>query len=244
VFRHATQELRGNKNKGASSKTFFILLGMSVVSAHARRHGRRSRAERLVQTEIDTTNSGGFTGTAITRSPVDHLGWVAGAGAESLLFGTNWVGRIEYLHYDFGNVAISSSGRFDLPGTPVVSFASSAGHQTIDLVRAGVSYKFGDPALASASPAVQRFSGRSRRLLALTRASCLAAAPSVRAAALPDGQITSFAARRPVQPHQKKYSGFPKQQISSISPPSRPTQRGVAQRHERGAGCGGRGWCA
>jgi hypothetical protein len=26
-------------------------------------------------------------------------------------------------------------------------------------------------------------------------------------------------------------------------PPSRPTQRGVAQRHERGTGCSGRGWC-
>jgi outer membrane immunogenic protein len=108
--------------------------------------------ERLVQTEIDTTNSGGFTATAITTSPVDHFGWVAGAGAESLLFGTNWVGRIEYLHYDFGKVAVSSSGRFDLPNAPVISFASSAGHQTIDVVRAGVSYKFGDAALASALP--------------------------------------------------------------------------------------------
>ena len=56
----------------------------------------------------------------------------------------------------------------------------------------------------------------------------------------PTGKSAVLFSRWPVQPLSQKYSGFPKWQISSISTPSRPTQRGVAQRHGRGAGCGGR----
>jgi outer membrane immunogenic protein len=106
--------------------------------------------ERLERTETDVNTAGGVTETAIYTSPVDHFGWVAGVGAESLLFGTNWVGRIEYLHYDFGTASSSSSTVINFPPTPVISFANSAGRQTIDVVRAGISYKLGDPALAPA----------------------------------------------------------------------------------------------
>jgi outer membrane immunogenic protein len=75
----------------------------------------------------------------ITTIPNDRFGWVVGAGVEGKLAGTGWVGRIEYLHYDFGTSQ-----------TPVVvisniaggSFAESAKDQTIDVVRAGLSYKF------------------------------------------------------------------------------------------------------
>jgi outer membrane immunogenic protein len=106
--------------------------------------------ERLERTETDVHTAGGFTTTAIHTSPVDHFGWVAGVGAESLLFGTNWVGRIEYLHYDFGTASSSSSTFLNFPPTPVISTANTADRQTIDVVRAGISYKLGDPALAPA----------------------------------------------------------------------------------------------
>jgi hypothetical protein len=61
-----------------------------------------------------------------------------------------------------------------------------------------------------------------------------------RAIPRPDGQITSCTARPPVQLPLKKYSGFPKEQITSYIL-AVPSHRGAARdRHERGAGCGGR----
>ena len=58
---------------------------------------------------------------------------------------------------------------------------------------------------------------------------------------LPDGQITARPRLRYVQPLVKKYSGFPKPQISLYLSPSRPTQRGVSRTsRDVGAGCGGR----
>jgi hypothetical protein len=49
---------------------------------------------------------------------------------------------------------------------------------------------------------------------------------------LPDG----LPSRKPVQPLLKKYSGFPKTQITLYPPPSRPDQRGVGHRRERWGG--------
>ena len=48
----------------------------------------------------------------------------------------------------------------------------------------------------------------------------------------PDGQIT----HTPVQPLLKKYSGFPKAQITLYPPLSCPSERGVGHRHERWGG--------
>src|SRR5207248_2005364 len=77
---------------------------------------------------------------AIRTSPKDWFGWVAGAGAEVKLGGSNWIGRLEYLHYDFGKV----EDRFSVVGTDPndPSFSDKVGHQTIEVVRAGLSYKF------------------------------------------------------------------------------------------------------
>lgn len=83
----------------------------------------------------------GTTQFATTTSPRDHFGWVAGAGAEFRLGATNWIGRIEYLHYDFGTVE-STTAVSTTPATPGGTFADSAGRQTIDVVRGGLSYKF------------------------------------------------------------------------------------------------------
>ena len=77
-----------------------------------------------------------------SRIPSDRLGWVAGAGVETMLFGPNWVGRLEYLHYDFGAVAQTASR---VSTAPNASFSDRAGRQSLDTVRAALSYKFGAP---------------------------------------------------------------------------------------------------
>ena len=81
-----------------------------------------------------------------SNAPADRLGWVAGVGVETMLFGSNWIGRLEYLHYDFGAVAQTTSR---ISSAPDGSFSDHAGRQTIDTVRAALSYKFGDPGAAT-----------------------------------------------------------------------------------------------
>jgi outer membrane immunogenic protein len=71
-------------------------------------------------------------------APRDHFGWVAGVGGEVRLGATNWIGRIEYLHYDFGTVEAATT----VVTNPGTGFADRAGRQTIDVVRGGISYKF------------------------------------------------------------------------------------------------------
>jgi outer membrane immunogenic protein len=84
--------------------------------------------------EIANFTSGGFTSFVDTSDVVGwRLGWVAGIGVEARLWNTNWLARLEYLHYDFGD----SGNSFD---NGVVTFSSD--HITTDVVRAGLSYKF------------------------------------------------------------------------------------------------------
>ena len=83
------------------------------------------------------TSSPGLTRTTTNTTPFDRFGWVAGVGVEGLLFGANWVGRLEYLHYDFGRVETFDS----FTQNPGISFGDRRGSQTIDILRAGVSYK-------------------------------------------------------------------------------------------------------
>jgi hypothetical protein len=54
---------------------------------------------------------------------------------------------------------------------------------------------------------------------------------------LPDGQITNL----PVQPLLQKYFASRQTQISSLSRTVLSHRGAIARRHERGAGCGGRG---
>ena len=79
--------------------------------------------------------------TSVTTTPRDHFGWVAGVGAEAMLWNSNWIARLEYLHYDFGTVERTRSS-FSTDPT-VAPSADRGGRQTIEVVRAGVSYKFG-----------------------------------------------------------------------------------------------------
>jgi opacity protein-like surface antigen len=76
---------------------------------------------------------------ASSSTPSWRFGWVAGLGVEARLFDTNWLARLEYLHYDFGN-----SGSAATAGVGPLPSSQSTGDLTLDVVRAGLSYKF-DP---------------------------------------------------------------------------------------------------
>jgi outer membrane immunogenic protein len=52
--------------------------------------------------------------------------------------GGGWIGRIEYLRYQFGTSLTTTTVTQNAPG----SFAESASDQKIDVLRAGLSYKF------------------------------------------------------------------------------------------------------
>jgi len=65
-------------------------------------------------------------------------------------FGPNWVGRVEYLHYDFGKFEDTNTFTTTVPG--LVPYSERRGRQTIEVIRAGVSYKFD-----SAQPIVARY---------------------------------------------------------------------------------------
>jgi opacity protein-like surface antigen len=99
----------------------------------------------------ETTAAGNVTQRSV--SPADRFGWVAGAGAEAMLGGSNWIGRLEYLHYDFGHINVAGSIALSSPLTSL-SATVTAGRQTIDVVRAGASYKFGPAGAAGAGPAM------------------------------------------------------------------------------------------
>jgi hypothetical protein len=88
---------------------------------------------------------------------LQELGWTDGrnaAGGEVMLGSSNWIGRLEYLHYDFGRINADASINLVQPGGATFTAALTAGRQTIDLVRAGVSYKFGPEFAAAAAPAM------------------------------------------------------------------------------------------
>ncbi|WP_291602006.1 hypothetical protein [Bradyrhizobium sp.] len=127
-----------------------------LASANVLLYGTGGLAwERVEETERHTTNSPGSPNFVVTR-PFDRFGWVAGAGIEATPFGPNWVGRLEYLHYDFG--AVQATNRQTSNFLPF-NLTDQAGRQRFDVLRAGLSYKFGAPsgpmaAYASAPSAV------------------------------------------------------------------------------------------
>jgi opacity protein-like surface antigen len=83
---------------------------------------------------------GAFGINTSVSSPSWRFGWVAGLGVETRLFDSNWLARLEYLHYDFGNSG--SSARSDFLSS------QTTGNLTLDVVRAGISYKFGQDSFA------------------------------------------------------------------------------------------------
>jgi opacity protein-like surface antigen len=91
---------------------------------------------RLVKEFVTVTGTGSFGNT----NPIWEFGWVAGVGGEVRLWDSNWLLRVEYLHYDFGDSGNSSS--FATDGVESASASSTSGRLTTDVVRAGLSYKF------------------------------------------------------------------------------------------------------
>jgi opacity protein-like surface antigen len=75
-------------------------------------------------------------------TPAWEFGWAAGAGGEVKIT-DHWLLRVEYLHYDFGtgasNFAASTSG-----GVTTITTSSQGGHLTVNVVRAGLSLRFGN----------------------------------------------------------------------------------------------------
>ena len=90
--------------------------------------------------------TGGFAWTRFEQSISDtishttELGWAAGTGSEFKI-NDNWLFRVEYLHYDFGNRPTSLQG----------------GRLTVDVVRAGLSLRFGDGPIAALLPCNLRY---------------------------------------------------------------------------------------
>ena len=76
---------------------------------------------------------------ASTSYPNWRFGRVAGIGGEMRLFNSNWLGRLEYLHYDFGRSESSAVSMYYTGPWP-----RNGGNLTADVVRVGLSYKF-DP---------------------------------------------------------------------------------------------------
>jgi len=66
----------------------------------------------------------------------NQFGWVGGAGVESKL-GDHWMLRAEYLHYDFAKAGIN----FPVQNAGPIFFNTNA-QSTVDVVRAGVGFKF------------------------------------------------------------------------------------------------------
>ncbi|WP_128970346.1 outer membrane protein [Bradyrhizobium tropiciagri] len=105
--------------------------------------------ERVDETTTRIVPTSPFVAGSIssTTTPTNLFGWVAGVGAEANVLRSNWIARLEYLHYDFGSAheQVTSIN----PGSPLLSSADRGGSQTLDVVRAGLSYKFGADAVVA-----------------------------------------------------------------------------------------------
>jgi outer membrane immunogenic protein len=74
-----------------------------------------------------------------------NVGWTAGAGAETQLWG-RWTGKLEYLYYDLGTVGYSLPNLVaNVPTFAAPTWVASAGSSARfngNIVRIGVNYKF------------------------------------------------------------------------------------------------------
>jgi opacity protein-like surface antigen len=99
----------------------------------------------FVQNLNETITTGGPSPLIQTLTTSNHIaafGWVAGAGGEAKIYNSNWLFRVEYLHYDFGDRG-GFTANSTIAGTGSASASTILGRLTADVVRAGISYKFG-----------------------------------------------------------------------------------------------------
>jgi outer membrane immunogenic protein len=145
--------LRGRLGIVAASDWLFYATGGGAVAD-----------EKIMQVSGSAVNGDSFSKADFTNT---RWGWVAGGGIEHA-FTPNWIMRIEFLHSDFGTA--NNATAFNLPVVPVVQngfciagqaavtittpgAGNSAGcsistRMTTDVVRVGLSYKFGGPVVA------------------------------------------------------------------------------------------------
>ena len=96
----------------------------------------------LAWTQLEQSVASTFGGTTTTTStPSWKSGWTAGAGAQARLWNSNWIARVEYLHYDFGDSGASFNGFTDTGVITFIGANMTSHHVTTDVVRAGVDYK-------------------------------------------------------------------------------------------------------
>ncbi len=93
-------------------------------------YGTGGAAWGHVKNETLDFDTGTFDPTDSSSRSGVRTGWVAGGGVE-FAFSGNWIGRVEYLHYDLGNTNTIT------PNSDRFRFSND-----IDVVRAGVSRKF------------------------------------------------------------------------------------------------------
>ncbi len=99
----------------------------------------------LAWTRVEQTFNNVATTFAFSQmTPTWRAGWVAGAGGQLRLWNSNWLARLEYLHYDFGNSYATSQGFIDPTDPRGINFRNivTGGRLTTDVVRAGIDYKF------------------------------------------------------------------------------------------------------
>jgi outer membrane immunogenic protein len=87
--------------------------------------------------DVQRTQVTGFAGTAtagtVENSDNLRLGWTAGAGIE-YAFSENWTARVEYLYANLESVTYTF---------PIANRTAAAPTESVNLVRAGLNFKFG-----------------------------------------------------------------------------------------------------
>ena len=93
----------------------------------------------------DTAAVSVFSASSGASVTTTRSGWVVGGGWEWMI-NSNWIARLEYLHYGFDN----ASSTVAIPVTCAAFSATStcgsnatSSNNGIDAVRVGLSYKFG-----------------------------------------------------------------------------------------------------
>jgi opacity protein-like surface antigen len=116
--------------------------GVAIGPVHV--YGTAGGAWGSVQSDIAVTDSVVLVARGVATA--NHLGWVAGAGAEVAL-SHNWVIRAEWLHYEFDSRAYHYTGQFVVPATtppPIPQFVgdTSVSGPSLDIGRMAIILKF------------------------------------------------------------------------------------------------------